>query len=189
MRHSKSRYKLNRNRSWRDATVDSMVRNLLTYQSMRTSLTRAKAAQPVVDKLISKAKANTIAGRRLAFQMLGDHKLVSALFNDIGPRFTKRAGGYTRIINIGNRRGDNAPMVIWELTEIKAKEIKKPRKAKDSKVEDTSGEVVSESVAEEKQAKHGTQAAVKEHHPDNRKAPKKFLGGIKNIFKKKSDSL
>ena len=189
MRHSKSRYKLNRNRSWREATVESMVRNLLIYQRTRTLLTRAKAAKPVVDKLISLAKENTVAARRLAFKVLGDHKLVSVLFNDIGPRFAKRTGGYTRIINIGNRRGDDASMVIWELTEIKEKEIKKPRKSKESKADALSGQAVEGDAAEEKQGKHETQAAVKEHPPVSKKAPKKFLGGIKNIFKKKSDSL
>jgi large subunit ribosomal protein L17 len=187
MRHGKSRYKLNRNKSWRDATVKSMVRNILLYQSIRTSLTRAKAAQPLVDKLITLGKANTLAGRRQAFDVLGDHKLVSALFKDIGPRFTKRNGGYTRIINIGNRRGDNASLVIWELTEIKEKEARKPKKSKEAKPEETTGQVIEPSAAES--SKHETQAAVKEHPPASQKPSKKFLGGIKNIFKKERDSL
>jgi large subunit ribosomal protein L17 len=187
MRHKKARLQLNRFTSWRDATVASLVRSLLIYQSINTTLHRAKAARPLAEKLISKAKENTIAARRKAFEVLGDHKLVSLLFKDIGPRFTKRQGGYTRIINLGPRRGDNASMVIWELTEIKAKEIKKPKKVKDAQAVEAGGEGVTEAFPEET---HGKQADVKEKHPVNQKPPKKFLGGIKNIFKKKErDSL
>jgi large subunit ribosomal protein L17 len=189
MRHKKARLQLNRFTSYREATVASLVRNLLTCQSIKTSLHRAKAARPLAEKLISQAKENSIAARRRAFKVLGDHKLVSLLFKDIGPRFTKRQGGYTRIINLGTRRGDSASMVIWELTEIKAKEVRKPKKAKEEKAEEVRGEAVTETPVEEKQEKPKTQTAVKEHPPVTQKPTKKFLGGIKNIFKKERDSL
>jgi len=189
MRHKKSRLQLNRFTSWREATLASLVRSLLLYQSIKTSLHRAKAARPLAEKLISQAKENTIAARRRAFKVLGDHNLVSLLFKDIGPRFTKRSGGYTRIINLGTRRGDNASMVIWELTEIKTKEVRKPKKAKEEKPKETGEEVVSDARPEETHGKPETQAQAKEKHPVDRKPPKKFLGGIKNIFKKERDSL
>jgi large subunit ribosomal protein L17 len=189
MRHKKARLQLNRFTSWREATLASLVRNLFNYESIHTTLHRAKAARPLAEKLISKAKKDTIAARRLAYKVLNDHKLVSLLFKDIGPRFTKRSGGYTRIINLGTRRGDNASMVIWELTEIKAKEVKKPKKAKEEKPEPSGEEVVSGAQPEETHGKPETEAQVKEKHPVNRKPPKKFLGGIKNIFNKERDSL
>jgi len=190
MRHKIARLQLSRLTSYREATISSLVRNLFVYQSIKTTLTRAKAARPLAEKLISKAKDNTLAGRRQAFKVLGDHKLVSLLFKDIGPRFTKRQGGYTRIINLGKRRGDDASMVIWELTEIKAKEVRKPKKAKEVEPSDeTKTETTTETSASETLNKVETQAEKKDRHPANQKPPKKFLGGIKNIFKKKSDSL
>jgi len=189
MRHKKARLQLNRFTSYRKATVASLVRSLLTCQSIRTTLHRAKAARSLAEKLISQAKENTLAARRRAFKVLGDHKLVSLLFKDIGPRFTKRQGGYTRIINLGTRRGDSASMVIWELTEIKAKEARKPRKAKEEKIEEVQGEAVTETPVEEKHEKPKTQTAVKEHPVVTQKPTKKFFGGIKNIFKKERDSL
>ena len=190
MRHKKARKQLNRFTSWREATLASLVRSLFIYQRINTTLHRAKAARSLAEKLISEAKENSIAARRQAYKVLGDHKLVSLLFKDIGPRFTKRQGGYTRIINLGPRRGDSASMVIWELTEIKAKEIKKPKKIKEEKPEEAKTEAVPETPpAKETHGKAVTQAEVKEKHPADRKPPKKFLGGIKNIFKKERDSL
>jgi large subunit ribosomal protein L17 len=191
MRHKKARLQLNRFTSWHDATIASLVRNLLIYQSINTTLHRAKAAQPLAEKLISKAKDDSIASRRLAYKVLGDHKLVSVLFKDIGPRFTKRQGGYTRIVNLGNRRGDDASMVIWELTEIKAKEARKPKKAKEEKPEDQGPEteLTKETPTQETHGKPEAHEEVKEKHPVDQKPPKKFLGGIKNIFKKERDSL
>jgi len=161
MRHRLKRLQLNRNTSWRKATLKSLARNLLIQQSIKTTKTKAKAVKPLADKLISLAKLNTLSARRRAFSILGEHRLVSLLFNDIGPRFKDRIGGYSRIISLGARRGDSAELVILELTEIKKKELKKPK----------------------------TDVAVKQKPPITKKPPKKFLGGLRNIFKKKSDSL
>jgi large subunit ribosomal protein L17 len=146
----------------------------------------------MAEGLISLAKKNTLAAKREAFKLLGDHKMVSLLFSEIGPRFAKRNGGYTRIINLFKRPGDDANVVILELTEIKKKEILKHKKAKETKleIENKSG-VIEESPAEEKkeERKSETNVAVKEKPPITHKPSKKFLGGIRNIFKKKSDSL
>ncbi len=192
MRHRKSGVLLNRFTGWRKATLTSLMRNILIYQSIKTSLQKAKAVRPDVDKLISLAKSNTLADKRKAFSMLNDHKLVSTLFSDIGPRFTKKQGGYTRIINLGNRRGDNAQMVIFELTEIKIKEakkhIKKEKQAKPAEAVEPEG-IKEPSVQEHKVIKTETEAAGKEKAPVEKKPTKKFLGGFKNIFKKERDSL
>ncbi len=171
MRHRKKRLDINRFTSWRKATLKSMAANLFIHQSIRTTCAKAKAVRPLVEKLVSLAKVNTLFAKRRAFIMLGDHKLVSVLFSEIGPRFVNRVGGYTRIIKIGSRRGDNAEVVIFELTEIKKKEPKK----------------LKEKIVEEKE--HQENTAIKEKPPIVKKPAKKFLGGIKSIFKKKSDSL
>lgn len=121
MRHKAKRLQLNRFTSWYKATLASMARSVLIYQSIRTTKKKAMAAKPLVEKLITLAKENTLAAKRRAYAILGDHKLVQALFADIGPRFHKRTGGYTRVIGMGNRRGDGAQLSILELTEIKKK--------------------------------------------------------------------
>lgn len=181
MRHRKKRLQLNRFTSWRRATLISLARNLFTHQSIRTSKTKAKAVKPVIEKLISLAKLNTLTARRRAYITLGDHQLVSLLFNDIGQRFQNQPGGYTRTLGLGVRRGDNAEMVILELTQIKKKEPGKPKKEKEIKVTPT------EFPAEEKKVK--TEVLVKEKPPLSQKPSKKFLGGLRKIFKKERDSL
>lgn len=190
MRHGKKRLQLSRFTSWHDATLKSLARNVIIHQSIKTSITRAKAARPLVEKLISLAKANTLAAKRQAFKILGDHKLVSLLFSDIGPLSAKRNGGYTRIISLVKRRGDNAQIVIFELTDKKIKEIKKTKKSKDAELK-SKGESSLEAQKEasvEKKAKEPT-ILVKDRQDTFKKPAKKFLGGIRSIFKKQRDSL
>ncbi|MBU1726922.1 MAG: 50S ribosomal protein L17 [Candidatus Omnitrophica bacterium] len=189
MRHAQSRSRLNRFTSWQRATVGSLARNLLIYESIKTTLVRAKAVQPLAEKLISLAKQDTLSAKRRAFAILGDHKLVSRLFKEIGPRFSKRTSGFTRIISLGCRRGDNAKVVIFELLEKKVKETKKPKKVKEVKPEaaDQAKEISEERPSQETKSQDST--AVKEKPPVTQKPTKKFLGGLRGIFKKERDSL
>jgi len=190
MRHSKKRRQLGRFTSWHDATIKSLVKNMVVCQSIKTTLTRAKASKPMLEKLITLGKKNNLFARRQAQKILGEHNLVQLLFNEIAPRFAKRNSGFTRIIGLGKRRGDNAEMVIFELTELKKKEVKKTKAAKEAKpvieAQEEAG-AVTEKVAPE-QTKEALEA-VKEKPTDAKKPPKKFMGGIRQIFKKKSDSL
>ena len=190
MRHKNSKITLNRFTSWRKATLISLAKNILTYESIRTPMHRAKVARPLVEKLISLAKANTLSAKRKAFSILGEHSMVSKLFNEIGPRF-KTQGGFTRVIGIGKRRGDDANMVIFELTAKKPKEIKKPKKEKEAKPaeEARKTEEIKAVSAGEKKPEVSTGAAVKEKHVETKKPAKKFLGGLRNIFKKERDAL
>jgi large subunit ribosomal protein L17 len=188
MRHKKKRLQLGRFGAWRRATLKSLARSLIIHQSIRTTKSRAMAVKPLIDKLITLAKLNNLAAKRRVFKILQDHKLVNLLFNDIALRFTTRPSGYTRILNLGARRGDNAQIVVLELVEIKKKERKRLKKTKEPKLEtqEATPEVVKEKPVEEK--KHEIKVAEMEK-PHNLKPPKKFLGGLRNIFKKKSDSL
>lgn len=183
MRHAKARYQLNRFTSWRKATLLSLAKNLLIHQSIKTTKPKAKAATALIDKLINLAKLNTLSARRQAYRILGDHKLVSLLFNDIGLRFNRKTSGFTRIIGLGQRQGDNAKLVIWELTEIKKKEPVKPKK----EVEPEKEEIIKEEKPKEQKPK--TEVAVKEKPPVSKKPAKKFFGGLRKIFKKERDSL
>ncbi len=193
MRHAKKRLQLSRFTSWHDATIKSLAKNMIICQSIKTTLTRAKASKRLVEKLISLSKKNTLFARRQAQAILGEHKLVNLLFNEIGPRFSKRSSGFTRIIGLGKRRGDNAEMVIFELTELKKKEPKKPKKAKESKAMDAA---VPEKISDESPAaehkpekKKETKVETQENPASQKKPQKKFMGGLRTIFRKKSDSL
>jgi len=183
MRHAKKKHQLNRFTSWNKATLKSLARNLIIHQSINTTLHRAKAVKPIVENLISLAKKNTLIAKRRAFEVLGDHKLVANLFSEIGPRFEKRGSGFTRIINLGLRRGDDASLVLLELTEIKKKEPKKKKSKEVKKENEVTGEVVEEKPVAEPKPK------TQERVPEEKKPNKKFFGGIRNIFKKERDSL
>jgi len=189
MRHAKKRMQLGRFTSWHDATINSLAKNMVICQSIRTTLTRAKASKSLIEKLVTLGKKNTLFARRQAQRVLGEHKLVNLLFEDIAPRFAKRNSGFTRIIGLGKRRGDNAEMVIFEFTELKKKEVKKPKVAKEAKPQNDTeaAEAVEKKTTVE--SKKEAKAVIKDNPADEKKPQKKFMGGLRTIFKKKSDSL
>ena len=189
MRHKKKRLQFNRFTSWRKATLKSLVRSLFIYQSIKTTRIKALAAKQLADKLISLAKDNSLSAKRDVFKVLGSHRLVNLLFSDIGPRFNNRIGGFTRILNVAARRGDNAQIAILELAEIKKRELKHPRKKEEIKEDQTKPEISKKKpLVEEKKTK--IEAKAPERPPVVKKVvPKKFLGGLRNIFKKERDSL
>ena len=188
MRHSKLKHQLNRFTSWHRATVLSMARSLLIHQSITTTKSKALALRPVAEKLITLAKENTLSAKRRAFSLLNDHRLVKALFDDVGPRFKNINGGYIRILNLAPRRGDNADMAVIELTKILKKQPKVSKKSKTAKEEPTV-KSAPEGLGTSEETKTKTEVSTKEKPPMTQKPNKKFLGGIRNIFKKERDSL
>ena len=117
MRHRKSGRQLNRNSSHRKAMFRNMAASLVEHESIRTTVPKAKELRRVIEPLITSAKRDDVARRRLAFGRLRDKAAVGKLFTDIAPRFASRPGGYTRILKCGMRPGDNAPMAIIEFVE------------------------------------------------------------------------
>lgn len=117
MRHRKSGRQLNRNSSHRKAMFRNMANSLLAGEVIRTTVPRAKELRRVVEPLITAAKRDSVAGRRLAFDRLRDRAVVTKLFNELGPRYVERPGGYMRILKCGYRTGDAAPMAIVELVD------------------------------------------------------------------------
>jgi len=117
MRHRLSNRKLNRTSSHRQALLRNLSIALLTHEVIKTTLPKAKELRRVVEPLITLGKKPSLANRRLAFDRLRDRDLVGKLFNDLGPRFAARNGGYTRILKFGFRIGDNAPMALIELVD------------------------------------------------------------------------
>ena len=115
MRHQKSGRKLNRTSSHREAMFKNMASSLFKHELIRTTLPKAKELRRVAEPLITLAKTDGVANRRLAFSRLRDKEAVGKLFVELGPRYKERPGGYLRILKCGFRPGDNAPMAYVEL--------------------------------------------------------------------------
>ncbi len=117
MRHRNGLRKLNRTSAHRQAMLRNMCNSLITHEAIKTTLPKAKELRMAVEPLITLAKEPTLAHRRLAFDRTRDRDVVAKLFNDLGPRYKARPGGYTRILKMGFRVGDNAPMAFVELVD------------------------------------------------------------------------
>jgi large subunit ribosomal protein L17 len=117
MRHRLSGRQLNRNSSHRKAMFRNMVASLVEHEIIKTTLPKAKELRMYAEPLITLAKSDSVANRRLAFDRLRDDAAVGKLFTDIGPRYNERPGGYVRIIKCGLRTGDKAPMAYVELVD------------------------------------------------------------------------
>jgi large subunit ribosomal protein L17 len=117
MRHRNGLRKLNRTSEHRAAMLRNMCVSLLQHEAIKTTVPKAKELRRVVEPLITLAKVATVANRRLAFARLRDRDVVTKLFNELGPRYNGRPGGYTRILKMGFRVGDNAPMAFVELVD------------------------------------------------------------------------
>jgi large subunit ribosomal protein L17 len=131
MRHKVQKGYLGRNTAHRRALLRNLVTSFLEKERVRTSLAKAKAARPVAEKMITLGKRGTLHARRQALAFLTKESAVTKLFTELGPRFSERPGGYTRIVKLGPRAGDGAEMAFLELigTEFK----KKAKKKKDTK--------------------------------------------------------
>jgi large subunit ribosomal protein L17 len=127
MRHRLGLRKLNRTSSHRLAMLRNMTNSLLRHEAITTTLPKAKELRRVAEPIITLGKQPSLANRRLAFNRLRDREMVGKLFDELGPRFANRNGGYLRILKYGFRRGDNAPMALVELLDRPAAEA--PSKA------------------------------------------------------------
>ena len=117
MRHGQGLRKLNRTSEHRLAMLRNMMNSIIEHEAIKTTLPKAKELRRVIEPMITLAKVATVANRRLAFNRLRDRDSVTKLFNVLGPRYAARPGGYTRILKMGFRVGDNAPMAFVELVD------------------------------------------------------------------------
>ncbi len=117
MRHRNIGRQLSRNSSHRAAMMRNMAASLLNHEAIKTTVPKAKELRRVAEPLITLAKTDTVHKRRLAFARLRDRDVVTKLFNELGPRYKQRPGGYMRILKMGFRPGDNAPMALVELVD------------------------------------------------------------------------
>src|ERR1700693_3913892 len=136
-RHANAGRKLSRNTSHRKALLDNLVRAVILHESIRTTTPKAKETRKLVERVITKARKNTLAARRIVHKTVRDQAALAKLFETIGPRFKSRPGGYTRMIHVQNRAGATAPMSILELVEksAKAEEPKAEAKAEKPKAD------------------------------------------------------
>ncbi len=117
MKHGIKGRKLSRNSAHRKALMRNLSLALLKYETIKTTLPKAKELRPFVEKIITIAKKDSLANRRLAISILGNQEIAEKLFKEIGPRVSSRNGGYTRILKFGFRTGDKAPMALMELVD------------------------------------------------------------------------
>ena len=122
MRHRKSGRQLNRNSSHRKAMFQNMANSLFLHEVIRTTLPKAKELRRVVEPLITKAKSDSVANRRHVFSKLRDDAMVAKLFTELGPFYKDRPGGYVRILKVGFRTGDKAPMALVQLVDFEGGE-------------------------------------------------------------------
>src|SRR5229473_2332430 len=149
-RHANTGRKLSRNSSHRKSLLQNLVRSVILEESIRTTTPKAKEARRLVERVITKARENTLASRRVVHKTVRDQAALAKLFETIGPRFKARPGGYTRIIHTQNRLGDNAPMSILELVEKSEKAAPEQKASPEKKAEEKKTEAASGKQAGEK---------------------------------------
>jgi large subunit ribosomal protein L17 len=177
-RHLNTGRKLSRNTGHRKALLRNLVRSVILSESIRTTTAKAKETRRVVEKLVTKARVGTLAARRLVHRTVRDQAALAKLFETIAPRFKERPGGYTRLIHLQNRPGDNAPMAILEFVEKSAKgaEAQAPEKPQEAGAK---AKAEKKKPAKTKAAKGGGEqgsAETSEKKPAKQKKAKKEQG-------------
>jgi len=178
MRHMNKVKTLNKKKSHRRAMFQNLANALFDHESIKTTSPKAMELKKVADKLITLAKRKDMHAMRLAFSILRNKEIVRKLFTDIGERYTATSGGYTRVLKIGSRKGDNAPMAIIELTHKKEKEEKKEKKAEKKKASEPKAKKPKEEKKEktakkEKVAKEKSEKTETKEKKPRKKATKK----------------
>jgi large subunit ribosomal protein L17 len=163
MRHQLSGRQLSRNAPHRWAMLRNMAVSMLKHETIRTTVPKAKELRRIVEPLITLGKSDSAANRRVAFSRLRDADVVTKLFEDLGPRFKPRAGGYTRILKMETRPGDNAPMALVQLVDkaVKAEEAAAPE-APAKKASKKAAQSADEAPAEAKKPRAKKKAAKKD---------------------------
>jgi large subunit ribosomal protein L17 len=189
MRHHLSGRQLSRNAPHRHALLRSLSVSLLRHETIRTTVPKAKELRRVVEPLITLGKEDSEANRRLAFSRLRDSEIVAKLFDTIGPRFKARPGGYTRILHMAPRPGDNAPMALMQLVERSAPEATEaapePKKAKKAEKAAAPSKEEKKAKADAKKAREKAAKEAKASKAAAKKAAKK-TGGAATAKKKKA---
>lgn len=140
MRHGRVGRKLGRTASHRKATLAALATALFVHKRITTTVAKAKEARGFAERLITFAKRGDLSARRHVRRFIHDRKVVKNLFDEIAPKYTERAGGYTRVVKLGQRAGDAAPLAILELVGYEGVQVEKARKAKEEREKRKKGE-------------------------------------------------
>lgn len=165
MRHRKKGNHLGRTASHKKALMRNLAAQVFEHKEIRTTVAKAKELRSYVERLITYGKKGTVHHRRLAFQFLQNKQAVNTLFNEIAPIYEDRAGGYTRIIRLGNRKGDNAELSIFQLVgfeKVQTKKEEKKKQAKKAEKEEAKEEAKAVEAKEEKEEKPSEKAKAAE---------------------------
>lgn len=181
MRHGDRVKKLGRTREHRRALLRNLCRSLFIFEKIRTTLPKAKATRQLAERLIEFAKRNDLAAKRQIYRYVPDHKLVKIICDEIGPKFSNRSGGYTRIYRMGPRLGDGAEIAILELVEQsdasvisqrrklierrKVVEVKKEKKTKEKKAQKTKAKPKKEEKAKQEKTQQKKTPKTKKAKP------------------------
>ncbi|MBW1659058.1 MAG: 50S ribosomal protein L17 [Deltaproteobacteria bacterium] len=173
MRHLKAFRKLNRTSSHRSLMLRNLVTSLLEHERVETTVMKAKEARRIADKMITLGKKGSLHARRRAAAVLMNKTVVQRLFDEIAPRYEKREGGYTRILRVGYRKGDGAPMAFLELVKEEVKEKKKKTGKKSAKKTAVKSAPKETSAKTEKKpvSKKAAAAEIPEETPDKAAEP------------------
>jgi large subunit ribosomal protein L17 len=174
-RHLNAGRKLGRNTGHRKALLRNLVRSVILSESIRTTTAKAKETRRVVEKLVTKARVGTLAARRLVHRTVRDQAALAKLFETIAPRFKARPGGYTRLIHLQNRPGDNAPMAILEFVEKSAKGAEPQEKPQDAEAKAAEKKKPAKTKAAKGGGDQGS-AETSEKKPAKQKKAKKEQG-------------
>jgi large subunit ribosomal protein L17 len=194
MRHNLSGRQLSRNAPHRHALLRSLSVSLLRHETIRTTIPKAKELRRVVEPLITLGKEDSESNRRLAFARLRDSEIVAKLFDTIGPRFKARPGGYTRILHMAPRPGDNAPMALMQLVErsapvaVEAEPDKKAKKAEAPKVDPAEKKAKSEAKKTKEKAAKAVKAEKAAKAKEAKAVKKAATPKKKTAAKKKKKS-
>lgn len=177
-RHLNAGRKLGRNTGHRKALLRNLIRSVILSESIRTTTAKAKETRRVVEKLVTKARVGTLAARRLVHRTVRDQAALAKLFDTIAPRFKERPGGYTRVIHLQNRPGDNAPMAILEFVERTPKGEEEKAAPEEKKAAEKKGEEKKAAAKKEKAKKaaegdQGSGETAEKKAPKQKKAKKK----------------
>ncbi|RKY36855.1 MAG: 50S ribosomal protein L17 [Candidatus Omnitrophota bacterium] len=183
MRHRKNSKRLSRQSAHRKAVLRNQVKSLLVKERISTTLLLAKQSRLLAEKLITLGKDNTLSARRMAYSILGSRDLVKLLFSELSPRFQGRNGGYTRVVRLGTRRGDNAKLAILEFTELDKEKVNKKIESDESLSKKKIGQKdTGQNLAVPKADKAKAEIEEVDHKKD-KKAHKGFLRGLRNFLK------
>lgn len=191
MRHQRRLRRLGRNRAKRQALLRGLVRALVSSERISTTLAKGKEASRLFDRLVTLGKEKTVSARRRAYRVLGDRSLVKVLFDEVAPRYSKRSGGYARLVRSMQRAGDGADLAVLEMVEKKPvsapAKLKKEKKPSEPTASAKPSVLSTPEAPKDSEARQALSKTSKKASKTGEEKKKGFLSGLRNLFRSKRD--